>query len=120
VRSPFLNHELAQFAYNLPQEFKTDGRRGKIILEKAFGDLLPPGFFARKKQGFGAPIFAWLRRPETRAYLEKIFSDNPRTSRVLDIDRARQYLERLYAGDRSLEYKAWTLLSLEVWMRTHE
>jgi len=118
VRSPFLNHKLAQFAYNLPPEYKTDGRRGKIILEKAFGDLLPPGFFTRKKQGFGAPVYEWLHKPEMRAYVEDIFSNEPRVAQHLNINTARSYIKRVYEGDRSVQYKAWVLVALETWFRT--
>ncbi len=50
VRSPFLNHKLAEFAYNLPEEFKATKKQSKIILQKAFGDILPAGVFTRKNK----------------------------------------------------------------------
>jgi asparagine synthase (glutamine-hydrolysing) len=86
VRSPFLNPTLAQFAYNLPAEYKTDERRGKLILEKAFGELLPPGFFSRKKQGFGAPVKNWLMKPEFRKQVEEWFTNEALCAKFLNID----------------------------------
>jgi asparagine synthase (glutamine-hydrolysing) len=120
VRSPFLNHTLAQFAYNLPSSYKTDGRRGKLILEKAFGDLLPPGFFTRKKQGFGAPVYEWLHKPAIRAYVREIFSEDSRIAGYLSMQEVNSYVASLYAGDKKVRFKVWALLSLETWMRTHE
>ncbi|MES2006538.1 MAG: asparagine synthase (glutamine-hydrolyzing) [Patescibacteria group bacterium] len=118
VRSPFLNSALAQLAYNLPAEYKSDGRRGKVLFKDAFGDLLPQDFFTRKKQGFGAPVFEWLQKPEVKKYVEEIFNDSPRIATYLNIDTVRNYVERLYAGDRSLKYKVWLLVVLETWIRS--
>ncbi len=118
VRSPFLNPALAQFAYNLAPEYKTDGRQGKIILEKAFGELLPPEFFTRKKQGFGAPTQAWLNKPDFKKIVNEWFTKDARIGAHLNIDVAQTYVERFYGGDTGLHYKVWILLALEAWLRT--
>ena len=119
VRSPFLHPALAQFAYNLPAEYKTDGRRGKIILEKAFGDLLPPGFFARKKQGFGAPVKNWLMKPEFKKIVGESFGADARVAEYLAMDIVHGYVDRFYRGESALGYKVWALLTLETWFRSH-
>lgn len=118
VRSPFLNHHLAHYAYNLPAHYKTDGRRGKIILEKAFGDLLPPGFFTRKKQGFGAPVKNWLMKPEFRELIDEWFTQDAHIGAYLNIEVVTNYIQRFYGGDTSLQYKVWSLLALEAWLRS--
>jgi asparagine synthase (glutamine-hydrolysing) len=118
VRSPFLNPELAQLAYNLPAAYKTDGRRGKIIFEKAFGDLLPEDFFARKKQGFGAPLSAWLHKPEFKKMVDEWLTPEARIGSLLDMKVVEKYIEGFYGGDTRLQYKVWILLSLEAWLRT--
>lgn len=118
VRSPFLNHSLAQFAYNLPPQFKTDGRRGKLILEKAFSDLMPPGFFTRKKQGFGAPAAHWLMKPEFKKLVNDLLGKNACVSQYLQMGQVAKYIERFYAGETQLQYKLWAILALEAWFRT--
>lgn len=118
VRSPFLQHELAQFAYNLPPEYKTDGRRGKIILEKAFGDLLPSEFFTRKKQGFGAPVGSWLRTPEFKKLVDEWFTKDARIAEFLEMGEVKGYFNDFYAGNNTLQHKVWSLFTLEGWMRT--
>jgi asparagine synthase (glutamine-hydrolysing) len=118
VRSPFLNHKLAQLAYNLPPEFKTDGRRGKLILEKAFGDILPPGFFTRKKQGFGGPVKHWLMKPEFKKLAEEYFGAEAKVAKYLNMNAVQGYVERFYDGEAALGYKVWTLFTLEAWLRS--
>lgn len=118
VRSPFLNHELAQFAFNLPDEYKTNRTHGKVILEKAFRDLVPSNVFTRKKQGFGAPVKDWLQEAPVRTLLNDIFKD-PRVASFLNADIVRSYIDAFYAGNATLGYKVWMLFVLELWMREH-
>jgi asparagine synthase (glutamine-hydrolysing) len=120
IRSPFLNHTLAQYAYNLPAQYKTDDRRGKIILEKAFEDLLPEEFFTRKKQGFGAPLKNWLVKPAFKKLVDEWFTRDARVGAFLNLETVQKYLARFYAGDTSLQYKVWSLLALEAWLRSRE
>lgn len=119
VRSPFLNHELAQFAFNLPDEYKTNRTQGKIILEKAFGEMLPPTVFSRKKQGFGAPVKEWLRSKELHEAFTQMLRE-PRIGQYLQVDAVRAFVDDFYAGNDSLGYKVWMLFALELWMRTHD
>jgi asparagine synthase (glutamine-hydrolysing) len=93
VRSPFLNTELAQFAFNLPLDYKSDGRRGKLILERAFEGRLPARVFSRPKQGFGAPVKDWLAKPEFRGYVERTLCGDSRISSLLHTDVVRKYVE---------------------------
>jgi len=119
VRSPFLNHELAQFAFNLPDDYKTNQERGKLILQKACGDLLPENVFTRKKQGFGAPVKHWLKEESVRALMNDMFKD-PRTGTIFNTDVVHSYINDFYAGNSALSYKIWMLFALELWMREHE
>ena len=119
MRSPFLNHELAQFAFNLPDEYKTNRTHGKIILEKAFGDQLPNSVFSRKKRGFGAPVADWLKEEPIRTALNDMFKE-PRIASFLKADVVRTYIDDFYGGNDLLGYKLWMLFVLELWMREHE
>ncbi len=120
VRCPFLNPKLAQFAFNLPVDYKSDARRGKLILERAFAERLPAAVFTRPKQGFGAPVKDWLAKPEFRRYVEKTLLADGRIGAFLRPDVVRKYVEAFYAGRTSLQYRIWTLLALEAWCRSRE
>jgi len=62
VRSPFLDHRVAELAFSLPRSFKLAGAHRKKILADAFADLLGPGFPAQyRKKGFGVPVAEYLR-----------------------------------------------------------
>ncbi len=52
VRVPFCDYRLAEYAYNMPWEFKAWGGREKGIVRKAFSDLLPEEIAWRKKSPY--------------------------------------------------------------------
>jgi asparagine synthase (glutamine-hydrolysing) len=62
-RSPFLDHEIVEWAARLPDHLKIRGRSGKYLLKKAFARELPESIPGRGKQGFGIPVSAWFRGP---------------------------------------------------------
>ncbi|PIE90326.1 MAG: asparagine synthase (glutamine-hydrolyzing) [Acidobacteria bacterium] len=62
VRSPFLDHEVAEFAMNLPARYKLHGQMTKYLLRNTFKDLLPSSILKKKKHGFAMPVGAWMHQ----------------------------------------------------------
>jgi len=61
VRSPLLDHELAELAMSIPPDLKMRNGRGKAIFLDAVGDRLPPKLLTLPKKGFGVPLAKWYR-----------------------------------------------------------
>ncbi|MFC7346657.1 asparagine synthase (glutamine-hydrolyzing) [Chryseobacterium zhengzhouense] len=112
LRTPFLDKDLVEFCSALPAEYKVNTSQTKIILRKAFGDLLTMNILNKKKQGFGAPIADWLKIPEMEELTENILG-NP-SSKIfgkLNFDEVQKQL--------NYNYKHWSLLVLGIWMEYH-
>jgi asparagine synthase (glutamine-hydrolysing) len=117
ARSPFLDHELMQFAAAVPAELKLAGMSSKRILKLALKRWLPPEILERRKMGFGVPLANWFRT-ELRELPEQILLDPVAVGRGYF---RRAEIERLIrdhqqgAADRSTQI--WALLQLEMWHR---
>jgi asparagine synthase (glutamine-hydrolysing) len=61
IRSPFLDQDVVEFAFGLPEHFKIDKRIKKKIVQDAFRDMLPAELYNRPKKGFEIPILDFLR-----------------------------------------------------------
>ena len=61
LRVPFLDHELMEHAWALPDPLKIAGGVGKALLRKAARGRVPQAILDRPKQGFATPTAAWLR-----------------------------------------------------------
>ena len=61
VRVPFLDHELVNFVFSLPEEYKICSTHRKRILQDTFKDILPQRLYKRPKHGFEVPLLSWFR-----------------------------------------------------------
>jgi asparagine synthase (glutamine-hydrolysing) len=60
LRVPFLDVDLVNYLYQLPEHIKYPSGGHKYLLTEAFKAILPENIINRKKQGFVFPIQKWL------------------------------------------------------------
>src|SRR2546430_12165580 len=116
ARSPFLDHELGEFAARLPRERKLTANKSKIVLKHAMRDVLPPEILGRGKRGFGAPVGAWLQGPLRELVHETVLRPAS-DSGLVDRERASTLYAELERGRRQNAPLVWNLLMLELWHR---
>ncbi len=118
ARMPFMDTKLCAFVSRLSPEAFLKGRSGKQILRRAMGSTLPPEILARPKSGFRVPVHEWLRG-QLRDYLREMLL-TPASELASYVDRAA--LSAMVAehdgGRRNREKELWSLLTLEVFLRT--
>ena len=61
ARSPFLDHELMEFAASLPTHFKLAGSETKAILKASLRGMIPDSLLDRPKMGFSVPLSSWFK-----------------------------------------------------------
>ncbi len=67
VRLPFLSHQLVQFIFSLPAQFRIRDGYTKWMLRKSMNDKLPAEINWQKgKTGFEPPQRAWLQYPPVK------------------------------------------------------
>ncbi len=109
-RAPFLDVALAEFALSLPYRLKIDNFQTKVILRQATKHLLPAKLINRPKQGFGAPVVNWLKKPEIEPLLQKVFSKQSALSHLLPGIPKKAVTN---------SYQGWILLVLGLWLEEH-
>lgn len=122
VRSPFLDHHLAEFVFNLPLEYKTDKRDGKLILKKAYSDIFGDKFLYRRKQGFSAPVQEWLKRDDFKKLIYHSFIENDaEIYHFMNKWYVQKIIRKFYEkNDHYHYYRLWVLLCLELWFVSHK
>jgi asparagine synthase (glutamine-hydrolysing) len=116
LRAPFLDPGVVGLGLSLPAEAKLNWRRGKLILRRAFADMLPPEVLGRLKRGFGVPLDDWLRGP-LAAVLREQLPFGPLVEQNLVRREAIQSLvgEHL-CGRGDHRHRLWALLVLDRWL----
>jgi asparagine synthase (glutamine-hydrolysing) len=120
ARDPFLDHKVAALAAALPMRWKIRNGQGKYILRRILARHLQTGLFNRPKQGFSAPVGAWMRsvlRPQVESALG---ADNVRRCGLLDPGTVAVTVER-FMTDKNAASPAglWHLLQLQNWSLRH-
>lgn len=59
-REPLLDHKLLEFALQIPDKYKIQGKQTKYLLRQILFDYVPKELIERPKQGFSIPITDWL------------------------------------------------------------
>lgn len=117
-RSPFLDTTLVEYVSGLPDSFKLRGFTTKVILRKAFEDLLPPSVARRGKMGFGVPLGAWFR-DSLKDYLRDLLLDpSARYRGFLSAPYVRDLVRRHQGREADLGLQLWSVLCFELWLRS--
>jgi asparagine synthase (glutamine-hydrolysing) len=111
-RTPFLDREIAAFAFNLPDRFKVRGRYGKWLLRKWLERHLPAADPWAKKKGFTVPVAAWIA-PRARD-LAPAMAAHEGLARVCDMEA----VGAIFDHDDHVSGR-WPLLFYAVWWNIH-
>ncbi len=114
VRSPFLDHEVLQFAASLDSNQLLHRGRTKWVLRQLASDLLPPALMQRRKQGFGVPIAQWLRDPLREAVEDILLGSTARHRGWFAPQEVEKLLHQHMSGT-DMHKEIWSLLVLELW-----
>jgi asparagine synthase (glutamine-hydrolysing) len=114
-RTPYLDTELAAFAFCLPDELKVRHGVGKWLLRRWLADHLPDAQPFARKRGFTVPVARWIaaRGPE----LGPLVASSAAVRECCQADA----VEHLFAaaGNKRAARAAWNLLFYALWHRRH-
>lgn len=114
VRSPFMDHELVQFAAGLTTDQLLKGGP-KRMLREAFADDLPAWVFKRKKMGFAVPIGEWFRGPLRAMLRDTLFSSHAFGRSHFDMAVVQRLVDEHESFRVDHSQRLYALLMLELW-----
>jgi asparagine synthase (glutamine-hydrolysing) len=118
ARSPFLDHELLEWAVTVPPALLLRGFRTKAVARQAARGLLPGSVSRGPKRGFEVPLQSWLAGAGAGEVRQVLEYPHAAVRRVLDAAPLAR-LQR-WQQERDPERAArsvFTLLTLEHWLR---
>jgi asparagine synthase (glutamine-hydrolysing) len=121
VRTPFLDFELVNFAFSLPDEFKINPKIRKRIVQDAFRDFLPPALYNRPKKGFEVPLLKWLRKEMKSLIEDDLLSEKfILEQNIFDyhaVDLLKKQLFSTNPGD--VHARIWGLIVFQWWWKRY-
>ena len=115
ARSPFLDHNVIEFAASLPAELKMSRFRPKSLLKKVAARLVPRDVVYRPKMGFGVPVGRWFRG-EMKSFVKDVLLSGRALDRgIVKREKIEEYVAQHTSGQVDHSFQIWTLLMLELW-----
>jgi asparagine synthase (glutamine-hydrolysing) len=115
ARSPFLDHNVMEFAASLPSDLKLRGMETKYLLKHTLSEILPKEILQRRKMGFGVPLDVWFRN-DLKEMAYDILLDKQCTERgYFKRETIQSLLDEHVSEQYDHSYRIWALLFLELW-----
>jgi asparagine synthase (glutamine-hydrolysing) len=111
-RTPFLDREVADFAFHLPDRLKVRGRHGKWILRKWLERHCPAAEPWARKRGFTVPVADWIA--PRAADLGPRIAAVQGVAEACDVDAVRAVFT-----DGRQAHNRWRLLFYALWWSIH-
>jgi asparagine synthase (glutamine-hydrolysing) len=111
-RTPFLDREVAAFAFNLPDAMKVRGKYGKWLLRKWLEGACPAADPWGRKKGFTVPVAAWIA--------PRAADLGPRIAGVRAVaETCDAAAVRAVFSDEGQSHNRWPLLFFALWSQIH-
>jgi len=114
VRSPFMDHELVQFAAGLTTDLLLKGGK-KRMLREAFAKDLPDFVFKRKKMGFAVPIGEWFRGELRSMLRDHLFAADGFCRQHFNMKVVERLVDEHESQRVDHSQRLYALLMLEMW-----
>ena len=118
VRSPFLDKDLAEFAFKIPNRLKLKNFRTKYILKEIAKEYFPKDIIHQPKIGFGIPLAEWLRNDLKELLLEHLNEQTINNQGLFNYSFINNLVNEHIKGGKDNSSKLWPLLVFQMWHKT--
>ena len=119
ARSPFLDHQLAEYCAKIPTRFKVKGTKLRYIQTELARKYLPKKMFSKKKQGFSSGL-PYLLKDQYKVLSKVLLSDSRLVETgVIDNNEMQKLIKE--HNDNKIDHgnRIWLLCNSEIWYRMY-
>ena len=121
VRVPFLDHEVVEFAFQLPESSKINRQMKKRIVQDTFRDMLPKELYNRPKHGFEVPLLRWFRTELKSTITNDLLADAyVEEQGIFDVEEIQQLKKQLFSSNPGdIHATIWALVVFQWWWKQY-
>lgn len=116
ARVPFLDHDVVNFAKQLPLSYKLHNGVGKRIIKKAAEPYVDHELLYRRKQGFGAPMDQWFMEEQFNKRCLRAFERSHIAKEgFINNELFKSLLHQQASRQGSHGFHLWTIMNAVLW-----
>jgi len=119
IRVPFLDHNIVEFAFSLPDAMKITPKIQKKVVQEAFRSWIPNEIYNRPKKGFEVPLLKWFRTEMRSLINDDLLNDKfIATQGIFSVDAIKKLKSQLFShnpGDAHAHI--WALIVFQWWWK---
>lgn len=120
ARVPFLDPDLFELSWRLPEHMKIRGRKGKIALRELLYKYVPKEHIERPKTGFGIPIGEWLLGP-LKDWAKALLEDKCiKEQGFLNPHIVKNFWDDHCSRKQDRTHEIWNILMFQAWLQENE
>lgn len=119
ARSPMLDHRFVELSASFPAAVKIGVGGTKLPLRDAFRGIVPDAVLDAPKRGFNLPLRSWFQRELRDVGWSLLTGPTSSTSRFLRREAVCGLLVEHERGDVDHGLRIYSLVCLELWLRTY-
>jgi asparagine synthase (glutamine-hydrolysing) len=119
VRVPFVDHQLVEQVYPLPDRLKIRQWQNKHLLRRVLRSRLPAAHLRAPKRGFVGPTAAWLRNELRELVTDELAAERLGRLGYFDCATVTRLLEEHFSRRQNREGILWALLCFSTWHRLY-
>ena len=117
TRSPFLDHELIKFSFEVPLEIKLKNNESKYLTKKLLSKYLPEELYDYPKMGFTIPLNDWLNN-QLKDWAEDSLNSIASDDQYLNKKHIDTLWTEFKKGNSFYQNIIWNILSFQSWRKT--
>jgi asparagine synthase (glutamine-hydrolysing) len=119
IRVPFLDVDVVNFLFSLPDSYKINKRIRKRILQDTFREELPSSLYNRPKKGFEVPLLKWFRGELKSMIMDDLLSRERIEGQGIfaypEVEALKRQLFSRNPGD--VHARIWGLIVFQTWWK---
>ena len=119
TRVPFLDHELFEFAWSLPIDYKIKKGMTKRVLRDVLYRHVPQALVDRPKMGFAVPLASWLRGGLKDWAASLLDVRDLANQGILCPIAVTKLWDEHQSGNRNWQGILWNILMLQSWLKEY-
>ena len=121
VRTPFLDHKMVDFAFQLPSTYKISEFSTKRILRDAARPFLPEALYSKPKQGFEVPLWSWLNNELKELVFDDLLSTEfLMEQNIFNVSYVNHLKDRLQSNrPADVQANIWALVVFNHWWKRY-